>query len=84
MTAPLNERRRVLRKQLVDQRQRLASQFAAGGVAGDAYPRSITMRWLIREPELVMRLVKRVVGRRVGSALPTVLALSRFLRSTAP
>lgn len=84
MTAPLGERRRDLRQQLAAQRERLALQLAAGGAAGDGYPRSITMRWLIREPELMVRLLKKVLGRRVGGALPTVLALSRFLRATAP
>ena len=78
--APLAEQRRLLREQMGTQRQVLAQDLAAAGVGG-GYPRSITMRWLIQEPELVARLVKRAAGGRVAAAVPVVLILARFLRS---
>lgn len=76
---PLAGQRQALREQLGLQRARLARALAGGGNGG--YPRSITVRWLIQEPELVTRLAAKVVGGRVAAAVPVVLVLVRFLRT---
>jgi hypothetical protein len=78
---PLAEQRRLLREQLGAHRLRLAGQLAPAGNARGDYPRSVTVRWLIQEPELVARVVERVAGGRVAAAVPAVLVLIRFLRS---
>lgn len=85
VATPLAEKRRALREQLGLQRLKLAHELApdadAGGNGG-RYPRSITMRWLIQEPELVTKFIERILGARVASAVPAALAFMRFLRST--
>ena len=73
--------RHALREQLRVQRQTLALELTAAGGTGARYPRSVTMRWLIREPELVAKLAGQVVGGRIAAAVPAVLILARFLRS---
>jgi len=78
----LEEQRRRLREQLAAQRQVLAQDLVAG-VSG-SYPRSVTMRTLTQEPELVVRLLQRVVGRRATAALPTVLLVARALVRALP
>ena len=86
VTTPLGEQRRQLREQLGLQRLKLAHELVAdadtGGIGG-RYPRSITMRWLIQEPELVAKFIERIVGARVASAVPVALTFMRFLRSAA-
>lgn len=79
--ASLAGQRYALREQLRVQRQVLALELAAAGGTGGSYPRSVTMRWLIREPELVAKLAGQVVGGRVAAAIPAVLILVRFVRS---
>lgn len=74
--------RRALREQLKAQRRALARELAAADDIGDGYPRSVTMRWLIREPELVGKLVGQIAGARTAAALPVVLLLVRLLHST--
>lgn len=78
---PLAEQRRALREQLGTQRARLARDLAAGGAGEGGYPRSITVRWLRREPELVKKLATRLVGVRMAAAAPVILTLARFLHS---
>ena len=81
-TAPsLAGQRHALREQLKVQRQVLEQELAAAGGVGGGYPRSVTMRWLIREPELVGKLVGQVVGGRAAAAIPAALIFVRFLRS---
>lgn len=80
--ASLAEQRRVLREQLVAQRQVLARDLVAGVSGG--YPRSVTLRWLMQEPELVARVIERVAGGRVAAALPTALLLARALARALP
>ena len=79
----LAEQRRELRQLLDEQRQRLAQQLASGDPAREGFPRSVTVRWLIEEPELVTSVLERILGRRVGGAVPVVLIFARFLRSAA-
>lgn len=79
--ASLAGQRHALREQLRVQRQALALDLTTAGGTGARYPRSVTMRWLIREPELVAKLAGQVVGGRVAAAIPAVLLFVRFLRS---
>lgn len=79
----LTEQRRLLREQLEVQRLRLSYQLAVSDSANDAFPRSMTLRWLIQEPELVIRIVERVAGKRAAAVMPMLLVFARFLRSTA-
>lgn len=68
----------ALREQLQQQRRMLAHALAAGG----GYPRSATMRWLMREPELAGKVVGQIAGgSRAAAALPAVFLLVRLLRS---
>ena len=73
--------RQALREQLRVQRQALALELAAAGGSGGGYPRSVTMRWLIREPELVGKLVGQLAGGRAAAAIPAVFLVVRLLRS---
>lgn len=83
--ASLAGQRDALREQLQAQRQALALKLnpAGGAVAAASsnYPRSITMRWLIREPELVGKVVGHLVGGRAAAAIPAVFLAVRLLRS---
>lgn len=83
--ASLAGQRDALREQLRAQRQALALRLnpADGAVGGrmSNYPRSITMRWLIREPELVGKVVGHLVGGRAAAAIPAVFLVVRLLRS---
>lgn len=82
-TAPsLAGQRHALREQLRVQRQVLEQELAAAGGVGGGYPRSVTMRWLIREPELVGKLVGHIAGGRAAATLPAVFLFARFLSST--
>jgi hypothetical protein len=80
---PLAEQRRALREQLGAQRVRLARDLADGGAGGGGFPRSVTLRCLIQEPELVARVVRQVVGGRVVAAIPAALSLLRLVRSAS-
>lgn len=81
--ASLAGQRAALCEQLRVQRQALALELtAAGGDGrGGGYPRSVTMRWLIREPELVGKLVGQIAGGRAAAAIPAVFLVVRLLRS---
>jgi hypothetical protein len=81
--SPLAAQRRLLLEQMGTQRVRIAHQIAAAGGAHGGFPRSVTVRWLMQEPELVTKLVGRVAGGRIASAVPATLLLIRFLRSAA-
>jgi hypothetical protein len=78
---PLAEQRRVVREQLRAQRLTLSRDLDAAGSGASGYPRSVTVRWLIQEPELVARIVGRIAGGRVAAAVPGALLFVRFLRS---
>lgn len=79
---PLAEQRRRLREEMAQQRSRLALRLGTVGRTPGRYPRSHTVRWLMSEPELIAGLVSRVAGKRAARAMPAVLLLARFLRSS--
>lgn len=81
--ASLASQRDALRERLRVQRGVLEQRLAGGG-RGGSYPRSATLRWLVREPELAGKLVGRIVGRRAAVALPVVFLFVRVLHSTIP
>jgi hypothetical protein len=59
----LAAQRQEIRDRLLAQRQRIAQQLAPGGDARGVYPRSMTMRLLIRRPELLARLLGVIADR---------------------
>jgi len=79
--ASLAGQRHALREQLRVQRRALALELTAAGGVGGGFPRSATMRWLIREPELAGKLVGQIAGRRAAAAIPAVFLAVRLLRS---
>jgi uncharacterized membrane protein YqjE len=60
-------------------RAELSRHLAVLDGTDHGFPRSVAMRWLIREPELVARLVERVAGARAARALPAALIAVRLL-----
>lgn len=60
MSAPadlsLAGQRLALRRQLQEQRQRIADQLDLAATNDGGFPRSMTMRLLIRRPDLALRL----------------------------
>jgi hypothetical protein len=73
----LADQRQEIRERLQAQRQRIALQLAQTGEPPSGYPRSMTMRFFIRRPELLLRLAALMVGPRLAVALPTIFLLSR-------
>lgn len=67
----LAEQRQVLRQRLLAQRQLIAHQLGATPAVDGGYPRSMTMRFLIRRPALAARLL---------AGLATLLVGARFFR----
>ena len=53
----LAEQRQTLRLQLLAQRERIAHQLGVSPSVTNGYPRSMTMRFLIRRPDLAVRLL---------------------------
>jgi hypothetical protein len=66
-TGTLAEQRQEIRERLRAQRHRIARQLAPAGEAQSLYPRSMTMRLLIRRPDLVARLLALIAGRLIRS-----------------
>ena len=82
----LEAQRLALRVQLRVQRHEVAEQLFESK-AGRSFPRSITMRVLMNQPELVGRLVALVAGARLAGVASGVLVgvqlLNSFSRVTA-
>lgn len=76
----LAEQRLALRGQLRAQRLDVAMQLFASRVRGD-FPRSVTMRVLMRQPELVGRLVALIAGARLAGVVSTLLVGAQVLNS---
>ena len=76
----LETQRLALRVQLRDQRREVAEQLRES-TTGGGFPRSITMRVLLRQPELTGRLVALVAGARVAKSVSAVLVVVQMLRA---
>lgn len=59
--ASLVEQSEAVRRKLLDQRLQIAQQLASTS-ANNGFPRSVTMRLLIRRPDLAIRLLMRVAS----------------------
>jgi hypothetical protein len=74
--------REKLRKQLQEQRKFIAQQFSSEKKGNNSYPRSVTMRFLIKRPVLVSRLVTELAilltGTRHFKLLSVLLALVKI------
>ena len=75
----LLEQRVVLRGQLRAQRQEIAEQLFESK-AGGRFPRSMTMRVLMHQPELARRLVALVAGERFAGSVSALLIVVQMLR----
>lgn len=71
-------------EQLHRQRRQLASRLSPQAPSPNTYPRSMTMRLLLRRPALVLRLLGRAVGVRASAPLISVFrVLGLLLGATA-
>lgn len=68
----LAERRQLLRMRMQVQRELISHQLGPAAGADSDYPRSMTMRFLLRRPGAAVKLV---------AGLATLLIGSRFFRS---
>jgi hypothetical protein len=69
-----------LRGQLRVQRQEIAEQLFESKADG-RFPRSITMRVLMGQPELAGRLLALIAGPRVAGSVSALLVLVQVLRA---
>jgi len=76
--------REKLQKQLQEQRKLIEKQLLNRVEGNDIYPRSVTMRFLSKRPELVVKIlsemVSLIVGVRLFRLLGTLLALVKILK----
>ena len=80
MTEPsLAEQREAVRAEIHLQRDKLAQRLALLGGTPGGYPRSATMRLLMRRPELLGRLFTLVAGPRLGKPVSAALAVAQAL-----
>jgi len=88
MTTPVNgtldEQRRILREQMLAQREQIARQIRPAPPATGRYPRSKTMRFLTRWQGLASGVLagsgKFRTGGRLAASLLTALTLARVAR----
>lgn len=76
----LVEQRLRLQERLQAQRLDVAEQLFEAK-AGGRFPRSVTMRVLVNQPELAGRLVALVAGARVGASVSALLVVVQVLRA---
>jgi len=77
--------REILQKQLKEQRKLIAQQLLLSGAEGNSvYPRSMTMRFLSKRPELIGKIfsdmMALIVGARLFKLLGALLALVKILK----
>ena len=77
----LAEQRQFIRGQLRTQRQKIAEQLAPDANAQDRYPRSVTMRLLIDQPNLPAKLITLISSARFADSIRAILVLVPMLRS---
>lgn len=75
--AALAARREALRDQLRNQREQIATQLEADN--GEGYPRSITMRFILKRPALVIAIASWLVGARWAGRARGLLLVVRTL-----
>lgn len=82
-TGSLAAQRLALRQQLQQQREQIAQRVTLVRASSDTFPRSITMRFLLRRPALVAGLLTQLaammLGARLLKALTAALFMARFL-----
>ena len=81
----LVDRRHILQRQLQAQRQVIAQQLGPTPGTVGAYPRSLTMRFLIRRSPLITRLagefVTLLIGARFMKSITAAMAFSSATRT---
>jgi len=76
----LAAQRVALQVQLRVQRHEVAEQLFESKVGG-RFPRSTTMRVLIGQPELAVRLLALIAGPRVAGSVTALLVVAQVLRA---
>jgi len=76
----LLEQRLALRAEIQAQRLDVAERLLRSGATG-RFPRSMTMRLLVNQPELTGRLVSLVAGARVAGSVSALLVVVQMLRA---
>lgn len=76
----LEAQRLALRVQLRVQRHAVAQQLFEAK-AGGRFPRSVTVRVLMRQPELAWRLAALIAGPRVAGSVSALLVIVQMLRA---
>lgn len=91
---PLQEQRLELRRMLAEQREIIAFQLTpryrlehSNSGTAQAYPRSLTMRWLSQNPapalKLILGIATWLLGARVAGAVRDGMQLIKTLRTGA-
>jgi hypothetical protein len=82
----LFEQRKTLRLQMQLQREAFAHRLEDATAANDDYPRSMTMRFLVRRPDITAGLIAGaatlLAGPRLFRYITAALALIRIAQST--
>ena len=77
----LADQRQSIRNQLQAHRLVVERQLTPPAADPNGYPRSLTMRLLIQQPELAAKLVALVAGARFAGSVPAILSLAQKLPS---
>jgi hypothetical protein len=77
----LADQRQSIRDQLQAQRCVVERRLLPPAADANGYPRSLTMRLLIQQPELAARLVALIAGARFAGSVPAILSLAQKLPS---
>jgi hypothetical protein len=77
----LEDQRQSIRNQLQAHRLVVERQLTPPATDPNDYPRSLTMRLLIQQPELVAKLVALFAGARFAGSVPAILSLAQKLPS---
>lgn len=83
----LIDQRQALRRKLFLQRLRISHLLSPRNAGDNGFPRSMTMRFLVRRPAVAVRVLSEVglllLGPRFIRSLGTAMLLARILRSVA-
>ena len=80
---PLSEQREALRQQIRNQRDVISLKFIKATAANNAYPRSVTMRFLTQQPaaKIIAEAATLFIGARLFKSLPKVLTVAKIIKS---